>query len=521
MAVPLEFYREENRQGTKRLSMADYAIECKKITKTFGSVVANDQIDLKVKKGEILALLGENGSGKTTLMNMLSGIYHPDSGEILVNGQTVAINSPVDAMHLGIGMIHQHFKLVESFRAMDNIVIGTKGKRLTDKELSQKIKEICDKFGLEIEPEKRVYEMSVSEKQTVEIVKVLYKGADILILDEPTAVLTPQEIDFLLDIIKSLRDDGKTIILITHKLEEIKRIADRCAILNHGRLMDVMDVATTSTKVMANKMVGREVNFETEKEPAKPGKTILSIEKLNVYNKQDFQVVKDVSLEVHSGEIVAIAGVAGNGQVEIADAIAGLVPVRSGKILLNVRDITNLSIRERTTEGISYIPEDRQNYGLVMDFTLSENLALRNYYKEPFCHKGVLDQKIFEDNSEKLIEKYDIRSGQGSKTVVRSMSGGNQQKVILGRWLMTEPDFLILDEPTRGIDVGTKTEIQKLVVKLANEGMSVVFISSEVEEMLRTVTHMGILRDGEKVGELEESELSQENVMKAIAGGDK
>ena len=232
-------------------------------------------------------------------------------------------------------------------------------------------------------------------------------------------------------------------------------------------------------------------------------------------------MVKDVSLEVHSGEIVAIAGVAGNGQVEIADAIAGLVPVRSGKILLNGRDITNLSIRERTTEGISYIPEDRQNYGLVMDFTLSENLALRNYYKEPFCHKGVLDQKIFEDNSEKLIEKYDIRSGQGSKTVVRSMSGGNQQKVILGRWLMTEPDFLILDEPTRGIDVGTKTEIQKLVVKLANEGMSVVFISSEVEEMLRTVTHMGILRDGEKVGELEESELSQENVMKAIAGGDK
>lgn len=239
-----------------------------------------------------------------------------------------------------------------------------------------------------------ISDINVSTQQRVEILKMLYREAEILIFDEPTAVLTPQEIDFLLDIIKSLRDDGKTIILITHKLEEIKRIADRCAILNRGRLMDVMDVATTSTKVMANKMVGREVNFETEKEPAKPGKTILSIEKLNVYNKQDFQVVKDVSLEVHSGEIVAIAGVAGNGQVEIADAIAGLVPVRSGKILLNGRDITNLSIRERTTEGISYIPEDRQNYGLVMDFTLSENLALRNYYKEPFCHKGVLDQKI-------------------------------------------------------------------------------------------------------------------------------
>ena len=509
--------------------MSEYIVEMKHITKRFPGIVANDDVTIQIKKGEIFALLGENGAGKSTLMSMLFGMYEPDEGEIYIRGEKVKLESPNHATKLNIGMVHQHFKLVSNYTIAENIVMGMEPVKkvlgcipvVDMKKANQDIRNLSEKYGLAVNPTDVISDINVSTQQRVEILKMLYREAEILIFDEPTAVLTPQEIDFLLDIIKSLRDDGKTIILITHKLEEIKRIADRCAILNHGRLMDVMDVATTSTKVMANKMVGREVNFETEKEPAKPGKTILSIEKLNVYNKQDFQVVKDVSLEVHSGEIVAIAGVAGNGQVEIADAIAGLVPVRSGKILLNGRDITNLSIRERTTEGISYIPEDRQNYGLVMDFTLSENLALRNYYKEPFCHKGVLDQKIFEDNSEKLIEKYDIRSGQGSKTVVRSMSGGNQQKVILGRWLMTEPDFLILDEPTRGIDVGTKTEIQKLVVKLANEGMSVVFISSEVEEMLRTVTHMGILRDGEKVGELEESELSQENVMKAIAGGDK
>ena len=509
--------------------MSEYIVEMKHITKRFPGIVANDDVTIQIKKGEIFALLGENGAGKSTLMSMLFGMYELDEGEIYIRGEKVKLESPNHATKLNIGMVHQHFKLVSNYTIAENIVMGMEPVKkvlgcipvVDMKKANQDIRNLSEKYGLAVNPTDVISDINVSTQQRVEILKMLYREAEILIFDEPTAVLTPQEIDFLLDIIKSLRDDGKTIILITHKLEEIKRIADRCAILNHGRLMDVMDVATTSTKVMANKMVGREVNFETEKEPAKPGKTILSIEKLNVYNKQDFQVVKDVSLEVHSGEIVAIAGVAGNGQVEIADAIAGLVPVRSGKILLNGRDITNLSIRERTTEGISYIPEDRQNYGLVMDFTLSENLALRNYYKEPFCHKGVLDQKIFEDNSEKLIEKYDIRSGQGSKTVVRSMSGGNQQKVILGRWLMTEPDFLILDEPTRGIDVGTKTEIQKLVVKLANEGMSVVFISSEVEEMLRTVTHMGILRDGEKVGELEESELSQENVMKAIAGGDK
>ena len=493
------------------------AVSMKNITKTFGSVIANDKVNLDIYKGEILSLLGENGSGKTTLMNMLSGIYFPDEGQIFINGKEEVIKSPKDALRLGIGMVHQHFKLIDVLSATENIILGLEG-RLNIKEASRKIEEICDKYGFEVDPKQKIYDMTVSQKQTVEIVKVLYRGADILILDEPTAVLTPQEIDFLLDIIKSLRDDGKTIILITHKLEEIKRIADRCAILNHGRLMDVMDVATTSTKVMANKMVGREVNFETEKEPAKPGKTILSIEKLNVYNKQDFQVVKDVSLEVHSGEIVAIAGVAGNGQVEIADAIAGLVPVRSGKILLNGRDITNLSIRERTTEGISYIPEDRQNYGLVMDFTLSENLALRNYYKEPFCHKGVLDQKIFEDNSEKLIEKYDIRSGQGSKTVVRSMSGGNQQKAIIAREVEQDSSLMIFVQPTRGLDIGAIENIHKQIIAERDKGKAILLISLELDEIMNCADTIAVIYNGSIQKIAKASELTTNEVGEFMMG---
>ena len=386
------------------------------------------------------------------------------------------------------------------------------------KKANQDIRNLSEKYGLAVNPTDVISDINVSTQQRVEILKMLYREAEILIFDEPTAVLTPQEIDFLLDIIKSLRDDGKTIILITHKLEEIKRIADRCAILNRGRLMDVMDVATTSTKVMANKMVGREVNFETEKEPAKPGKTILSIEKLNVYNKQDFQVVKDVSLEVHSGEIVAIAGVAGNGQVEIADAIAGLVPVRSGKILLNGRDITNLSIRERTTEGISYIPEDRQNYGLVMDFTLSENLALRNYYKEPFCHKGVLDQKIFEDNSEKLIEKYDIRSGQGSKTVVRSMSGGNQQKAIIAREVEQDSSLMIFVQPTRGLDIGAIENIHKQIIAERDKGKAILLISLELDEIMNCADTIAVIYNGSIQKIAKASELTTNEVGEFMMG---
>ena len=488
--------------------MSEYIVEMKHITKRFPGIVANDDVTIQIKKGEIFALLGENGAGKSTLMSMLFGMYEPDEGEIYIRGEKVKLESPNHATKLNIGMVHQHFKLVSNYTIAENIVMGMEPVKkvlgcipvVDMKKANQDIRNLSEKYGLAVNPTDVISDINVSTQQRVEILKMLYREAEILIFDEPTAVLTPQEIDFLLDIIKSLRDDGKTIILITHKLEEIKRIAD------------------TSTKVMANKMVGREVNFETEKEPAKPGKTILSIEKLNVYNKQDFQVVKDVSLEVHSGEIVAIAGVAGNGQVEIADAIAGLVPVRSGKILLNGRDITNLSIRERTTEGISYIPEDRQNYGLVMDFTLSENLALRNYYKEPFCHKGVLDQKIFEDNSEKLIEKYDIRSGQGSKTVVRSMSGGNQQKAIIAREVEQDSSLMIFVQPTRGLDIGAIENIHKQIIAERDKGKAILLISLELDEIMNCADTIAVIYNGSIQKIAKASELTTNEVGEFMMG---
>ena len=483
------------------MNMSEYIVEMKHITKRFPGIVANDDVTIQIKKGEIFALLGENGAGKSTLMSMLFGMYEPDEGEIYIRGEKVKLESPNHATKLNIGMVHQHFKLVSNYTIAENIVMGMEPVKkvlgcipvVDMKKANQDIRNLSEKYGLAVNPTDVISDINVSTQQRVEILKMLYREAEILIFDEPTAVLTPQEIDF-------------------------KRIADRCAILNHGRLMDVMDVATTSTKVMANKMVGREVNFETEKEPAKPGKTILSIEKLNVYNKQDFQVVKDVSLEVHSGEIVAIAGVAGNGQVEIADAIAGLVPVRSGKILLNGRDITNLSIRERTTEGISYIPEDRQNYGLVMDFTLSENLALRNYYKEPFCHKGVLDQKIFEDNSEKLIEKYDIRSGQGSKTVVRSMSGGNQQKAIIAREVEQDSSLMIFVQPTRGLDIGAIENIHKQIIAERDKGKAILLISLELDEIMNCADTIAVIYNGSIQKIAKASELTTNEVGEFMMG---
>jgi simple sugar transport system ATP-binding protein len=365
------------------------------------------------------------------------------------------------------------------------------------KKANQDIKELSEKYGLAVNPEDVISDISVSVQQRVEILKMLYREAEILIFDEPTAVLTPQEIDSLLEIIKGLRDGGKTIILITHKLEEIKKIADRCAILNRGRLIDVLDVASTSTKKMANLMVGREVSFETDKDKAQFGDVVLKVENLNLYNKQNFQVVKNVSFEIHAGEILAIAGVAGNGQVDIADAVAGLTPVHSGHIILNGKDITHLPIRERTEEGISYIPEDRQSYGLVMDFTLSENLALKDYYKESFCKKGVLKPDAFLANSEKLIEKYDIRSGQGSSTVVRSMSGGNQQKAIIAREVELSSPLMIFVQPTRGLDIGAIENIHRQMIEERDKGRAILLVSLELDEIMNCADTIAVIYNGE------------------------
>ena len=485
--------------------MSDYIVEMKHITKRFPGIVANDDVTIQIKKGEIFALLGENGAGKSTLMSMLFGMYEPDEGEIFIRGEKVNIDSPNHATKLNIGMVHQHFKLISNYTIAENIVMGMEPKKkvlgmvpIVDlKKANADIAALSTEYGLEVNPTDVIENVNVSTQQRVEILKMLYREAEILIFDEPTAVLTPQEINFLLKIIKGLRDNGKTIILITHKLEEIKKVADRCAILCRGKLIDVLDVATTDTRKMANLMVGREVNFFVDKDEAKFGQEVLKVEDLCIKNRNQLDVVKHASFTIHAGEIFAIAGVSGNGQVEIADAIAGLTKVHTGRIFLNGKEITKQSIRTRTKEGISYIPEDRQNYGIVMDFSLSENFALKCYYEEPFSRKGILNTQSFTDHAKELIEQYDVRSGQGEATITRSMSGGNQQKAIIAREIDMDSPLMIFVQPTRGLDIGAIENIHKQIIGERNRGRAILLISLELDEILNLADTIGVIYNGE------------------------
>ena len=485
--------------------MTEYIIEMKNITKRFPGVIANDNVTIQIKKGEIYALLGENGAGKSTLMSILFGMYEPDQGEIWVRGEKVNIESPNKATRLNIGMVHQHFKLVENYTVAQNIILGIEPMKRTLgliphvdlKKASKEIQELSKKYGLDIDPDKKIEDINVSLQQRVEILKMLYREADILIFDEPTALLTPQEIKYLLDIIKGLRDQGKTIILITHKLEEIKQVAHRCAILKKGKLVDVLDVSQTSTKTMANLMVGREVISELEKLPANIGEVVLEVNNLTVKNQDGFDLVKDVSFKIHSGEIVAIAGVSGNGQVEIADAIVGLRDIHSGSVSLNGEEINKYSIRKRSLRGISYIPEDRQNYGLILDFTLSDNLNLKDYFKEPYIKNGVRNRIEIDERGKELIKKYDIRSGQGIKTQVRSMSGGNQQKIIVARETELQSDLMIFVQPTRGLDIGAIENIHKMIIEERNKGKAVLLISLELDEVMQLADTIAVIYSGQ------------------------
>lgn len=506
--------------------MSEYIVEMKHITKRFPGIVANDDVTLQIKKGEIFAILGENGAGKSTLMSMLFGMYEPDEGEIYIRGKKERISSPSYASKLNIGMVHQHFKLVSNYTIAENIIMGMEPKKkvlglfpyVDLKTANKEIAQLSKKYGLEVDPARVIEDINVSTQQRVEILKMLYREAEILIFDEPTAVLTPQEIEFLLDIIRGLRENGKTIILITHKLEEIKQVADRCAILNRGRLIDVLDVASTSTKQMANLMVGREVSFETEKSAPSFKEKILEVENLSVKNSDNFEVVKNVSFSIRGGEVFAIAGVSGNGQVEIADAIAGLLKASSGSIKLNGREITHYSIRKRTMEGISYIPEDRQSYGLVMDFTLEDNLALKNYYREPFCQKGILRQAEFTKYAQKLIADYDVRSGQGNKTVVRSMSGGNQQKAIIAREIELSSPLMIFVQPTRGLDIGAIENIHRQIIGERDKGRAILLISLELDEIMNCADTIGVIYNGELKKIAPASELTTNEVGEFMMG---
>ena len=485
--------------------MDEFIVEMRHITKRFPGIVANDDVSISVKKGEIFALLGENGAGKSTLMSMLFGMYEPDEGEIYIRGEKVSITSPAYATQLNIGMVHQHFKLVENYTITENIVLGQEPRArflgflpsVDIKGSDKKIAELSKRYGLEVDPKKKIEDINVSTRQRVEILKMLYREAEILIFDEPTAVLTPQEIEFLLDIIRELRNSGKTIILITHKLEEIKKVADRCAVLCRGKLVGVMDVATTSTKTMANMMVGREVSFTIDKAPANFGAEVLNVENLSVKNQDGLPVVKNVSFKIHKGEIFAIAGVSGNGQTEVSDAITGLLPASGGKIFLNGQNITDLSVRERSLAGISYIPEDRQEVGLVLDFSLADNLALKEYFKEPFCKKGVLQNEAFDEQGERLVKEYDIRSGQGISTIVRSMSGGNQQKAIIAREIELASELMIFVQPTRGLDIGAIENIHKQIIAQRDAGRAILLISLELDEIIGLADTIGVIYNGE------------------------
>lgn len=484
--------------------MSDYIVELKHITKRFPGIVANDDVSISIKKGEIYALLGENGAGKSTLMSMLFGMYEPDEGEIYVRGEKVTIDSPTKATELNIGMVHQHFKLVSNYTITENIIMGMEpmkkvlGIPVVDiKTANKQIADLSQKYGLEVNPTSLISEIPVSTQQRVEILKMLYREAEILIFDEPTAVLTPQEIASLLDIIRGLRDSGKTIILITHKLDEIKQVADRCAILNRGKLIDILDVPTTSTVKMANLMVGREVSFTVDKKPALIGEELLRVDNLTVRNQKKFEVVKNVSLSIHAGEVVAIAGVAGNGQTDIADAIAGTMDAYSGTITFLGKDITKASIRERAAMGIAYIPEDRQNCGLIMDFDLAANLGLKKYYQEPFCKKNFLNQDAFTENASQLISTYDIRSGQQEKTIVRSMSGGNQQKAIIAREIDTDAKLIIFVQPTRGLDIGAIENIRKEIIRQRDMGKAILLISLELDEIMNCADTIAVIYNGE------------------------
>ena len=502
-----------------------YAIEMLNITKRFPGIVANDNITLQLKKGEIHALLGENGAGKSTLMSVLFGLYQPEEGEIRKDGKKVTINNPSDANDLGIGMVHQHFKLVECFSVLDNIVLGvetTKNGLLKMDEAKKKVMELSEKYGLIVDPDALIEDISVGMQQRTEILKMLYRDNEILIFDEPTAVLTPQEIKELMQIMKNLAKEGKSILFISHKLAEIMEVADRCSVLRKGKYIGTVDIKDATPESLSSMMVGRDVNFKVEKSEAEPREEVLHIEKLNVMcDLHDKLGVKDVSFNVKAGEIVCIAGIDGNGQRELVYGITGLRKAVSGKILLEGKDVTNLSIRERNVSGISHIPEDRHKHGLVLDYSLEDNIVLQRYFEPEFSGKGplgFLKRKNIRKYAEKLIDEYDIRSGQGAITMARSMSGGNQQKAIIAREVDNESKLLVAVQPTRGLDVGAIENIHKQLVKHRDAGNAVLLVSFELDEVMNVSDRILVMYEGEIVGEFNPKNVTVEELGLYMAG---
>lgn len=475
------------------------------ITKIFPGIVANDNITLQVKQGEVHALLGENGAGKSTLMSVLFGMYEPEEGSIYVRGKKVAIKNPSEANRLGIGMVHQHFKLVDDFTTLENIVLGvetTKHGVLKMDEAREKVLALSTKYGLAINPDSKVHDISVGMQQRVEILKMLYRDNDILIFDEPTAVLTPQEIDELMKIMRDLVNEGKSIVFISHKLNEIKRVADRCTVLRKGKCVDTVDVDKATPEMLSRMMVGRNVQLVVEKDKAHPGEPVLEVRDLCVKGiNSEKNKVSNVSFQARKGEITCIAGIDNNGQTELVLALAGMIP-STGSIRLNGEEISDKTVRYRNTHGMSHIPEDRQKHGLILEFNLAENLIMQNYFTDEFNKKGFLRfDKVFAYANE-LIQKYDIRSGKGAVNRVRAMSGGNQQKAILAREITRDHDLLIAVQPTRGLDVGAIEYIHKQLIKERDAGKAVLLISLELDEVMDVSDRILVIHEGEIVADV-------------------
>ena len=502
----------KNQKGTEDITLIvergnamEYVIEMLNITKEFPGIKANDNITLQVEPGEIHALLGENGAGKSTLMSVLFGLYKPDGGCIKVRGKEVKITDPNVATELGIGMVHQHFKLVHNFTVTENIILGSEpklfGGRVDIKKAAKRVAELSDRYNLHVDPYAKIEDISVGMQQRVEILKMLYRDAEILIFDEPTAVLTPQEIEHLMQIMKQLTAEGKSIIIITHKLKEIKAVAKHCTIIRKGKGIGTVVVDEVSEQDLADLMVGRKVTFKLDKEEAKVGAPILEVENLCVKNARGVEALKNLSLTLREGEILGVAGIEGNGQTELID-----------------KDISKMSVRQRTEAGIGHIPEDRHKHGLVLEYSLEDNFILQTYYQQPFSKGGVLNRKAIREQSETLIERFDVRSGQGSITTTRSMSGGNQQKAIIGREVVRSPKLLIAAQPTRGLDVGAIEYVHRELIAERDKGRGVLLISLELDEILNVSDRIAVIYEGEIVGILETAKTNEQEIGLLMAG---
>ena len=499
-----------------------YVIEMLHITKEFPGIKANDDITLQLRKGEIHALLGENGAGKSTLMSVLFGLYQPEEGEIRKNGQTVKINDPNDATALGIGMVHQHFQLVDVFTVLDNIILGaetTKMGFLQKKEARKKVQELSERYGLAVDLDAKVEDITVGMQQRVEILKVLYRGADILILDEPTASLTPQEITELMEIISNLTADGKSVILITHKLKEITSCADYCTIIRQGKYIDTVKVSDVNENDLAAMMVGRKVEFKVEKKDIKPGEVVLEVKDIHGKDYRGVEILKGLNLSVRRGEIVGLAGVDGNGQTELVEILTGLKKGDSGEVLINGKNVFNKKPKEIFESGITSIPADRQKHGLVLEFSVAENLILQNYMKEPYSKKGVLKKDAIMAHAKDLVERFDIRPAGSESRPAGTLSGGNQQKVIIAREITNDKDLLIAVNPTRGLDVGAIEFVHRYLVEQRNKNKAVLLVSFELDEIMSVSDRIEVIFDGQITGSMPAAGADEKTLGIMMAGG--